>query len=130
MSAKAKKPSIRRVRVVLNSIIIVLITLAGRFFYDQWQNKNTGTEIIYRCELPEVPAALLIANAQLDEPHVYLSVTAHGDDSEVFDEWMAKVDEWRAHQPFSVLNASFRESEKSLRLDFTAELRIAPEENH
>ena len=130
MSAKAKKPSIRRVRLLLNVVIIVLLTLLGCYLYDQWKNRKAGEEIIYRCEFPEIPEQLIVVNAKLDEPHVYLSVIAHDDDSEVFDEWMGEVDKWQQKQPFGVLNASFRESEKSLRLDFTAELRLAPKENH
>lgn len=129
MPAKAKKPSIRRARVVLNVVIIVLLTLAGKYFYDQWRDRKAGEEIIHRCELPEIPEKLAVVNAQLDEPHVYLSVIADVDDSETFDQWMGKVDEWKEKQPFGVLNFSFRESEKSLRVDFTAELRIAPKDN-
>ena len=130
MSAKAKKPSIKRIRLLLNVIVIVLLTLLGRHFYDQWNDRKAGEEIIYRCELPKIPETLVVINAQLDDPHVYLSVTAEAENSEIFDQWMGEVDQWKEKQPFGVLNASFRESEQSLRLDFTAELRVGPKENH
>ncbi|MGC6426857.1 MAG: hypothetical protein ACON5H_07680 [Akkermansiaceae bacterium] len=128
MSAKPKKPSIRRVRLLLNVVVVILLTLVARELLAQWKNRKASEDLVYRCQLPDIPEKLKIVNAQLDEPHVFLSVVAHEDDSEVFDQWMGEVDQWKKKPPFGVLNFSFRESEKSLRVDFTAELRIAPGE--
>lgn len=130
MPAKAKKSSIRRIRVVLNIIIIVLLTLLGRHFYDGWKNQNVGEEVIYLCQLPELPEKLTVVHARAKETQVILSVVAEMEDSKAFDAWMAEVDQWKEKPPFGVLNYSFRESEGSLRVDFNAELRKAMKEGH
>lgn len=125
-----KKPPIRKLRILLNVVIIVLLTLLGRYFYDQWEERRAAEQVVALAQLPELPEELHVLHATEDESGMTLSVLAGGDDSEVFDQWMAKVDEWKKQQPFEVLNFSIRESEKSLRVDFSIELRPSKEAVH
>lgn len=119
----SEKTPIRKLRILLNIVIIVLLTLLGRHFYDQWDERRAADEVLAKAQLPELPEELQVLHATDNESGMTLSVLAVGDDSEVFDQWMAKVDEWKEKQPFEVLNFSVRESEKSLRADFSIELR-------
>ena len=130
MFNKAKKSPLRRIRVLLNAIIIVLLTLLGRYFHDDWKDQKAGQEVIDLCQLPELPEQLTVLHARAKESHVILSVSAEREESEIFDAWMAEVDQWKKKPPFGVLNFSFRESEAILRMDFTAQLRLAPREKY
>ncbi|MDB4508486.1 hypothetical protein N9051_02755 [Akkermansiaceae bacterium] len=125
-----KKPPIRKLRILLNVVIIVLLTLLGRSFYDQWDDRRAAEQVVSLAHLPELPEELEVLHATEDESGMTLSVLAGGDDSEVFDQWMVKVDEWKKKQPLEVLNFSVRESEKSLRVDFSIELRPSTQVGH
>ena len=111
---------LRKVRTGLNLLIVILLTLLGRHFYDGWRSHGLAEEIVSSCGLPELPDGMKVLSASRDGTNVTLSVT--GPDQE-FIEWLEKVDEWKEGRPIEVLNFSIRESEKSPRMDFSAELR-------
>ncbi|MDB4554641.1 hypothetical protein N9Z94_02535 [Akkermansiaceae bacterium] len=111
---------LRKLRTGLNLVIVILLTLLGRHFYEGWRAQGLAEEIVSACGLPVLPPELDVITASRDGNDVALSVT--GPDKE-FDAWLGEVDEWKAGRPTKVLNFSIRESEGSLRMDFTAEIR-------
>lgn len=125
-----KKPPIRKLHILLNVVVIILLTLLMRYFYDQWEGRRAAEQVVAMAQLPELPEELHVLHATEDESGMTLSVLASEDDSEVFDQWMTKVDEWKKQKPFEVLNFSVRESEKSLRADFSIELRPLNKTGH
>ncbi|MEJ6646279.1 MAG: hypothetical protein QNL24_03035 [Akkermansiaceae bacterium] len=110
----------RKLRTGLHLVIVILLTLLGRHFYDGWQKTQVAKEIVTLCELPPIPYELEVLHASIIEKNV--SLTVSGPDK-IFDTWLGEIDKWRDNRPFQVLNFTIRESESTIRMDFSAELR-------
>jgi hypothetical protein len=110
----------RKLRTGLHLVIVILLTLLGCQFYDGWRQDQVAREIVTLCELPPIPIELEVLHASITENDVSLTVT--GPDK-VFDTWLGEIDKWKDNRPFQILNFTIRESESSIRVDFSAELR-------
>lgn len=111
---------LRRLRTGLNLVIVILLAGLGLHFYQGWRAQQLAHEITAACGLPDLPPEIEVIHASRDGNDVTLSITGPAQE---FDNWLTKVDDWKAARPTQVLNFTLRESEATLRADFSAELR-------
>lgn len=125
---------IRQLRTFLNFILVILATLAAKHLYDQWHTQKgsraLANEVIEICALPALPEDIVIRHADImmsdDRELVDTSLTLTGP-TEVVDGWLDQVDSWVKKRPGHILNYQLRESERSSRVDFSAEVFLLPE---
>ncbi|MGJ8697792.1 MAG: hypothetical protein ACSHYF_15855 [Verrucomicrobiaceae bacterium] len=111
---------LRKLRTTLNLIVVVLLTLLANHFHQAWQNDRAAREIISLCQLPPLPDDLKVIYASQTDHSVALAITGP---PKPFDAWLGQIDEWRKKTPPVLINFTIRESEQSIRMDFSAELR-------
>ncbi len=119
-----KTSPIRRLRLMANALVIVILTLLGHSFYLQWQQKKHFREAITLCQLPAPPAEFSLHHAFLEETKsgtVFISFSVSSSMTEM-DAWLEKVDEWKKSNR-SVETYALRESRTESRIDFSAEIR-------
>lgn len=125
--------SLRKLRTLLNYLLVILATLAGKHFFDQWflqkGERAIAEEIIVLCELPPLPEGITVHHAEImpaeNPAYVDTNLTLTGP-TDTLDGWLDKVDDWRKRPPGVIQNHTLRESEWSSRADFTAEVYLKP----
>ncbi|MDA7881309.1 hypothetical protein N9A94_03305 [Akkermansiaceae bacterium] len=111
----------------MSLILLVLGTLAAKHFYDLWQVRTTGKDIITLCQLPPLPEELEILHAENDpsddDKHVDVTLTIVGP-TKALTRWLEEVDAWELDYPVRILRYKIRESEMRSRMDFSAEILL------
>jgi len=122
-----KSSPVRRLRLALNAIAIVLVTLLARNFYDDWKKKEALEKIINACELPSPPEGATLHRALSDESangkYMFFFFSLSGEMKEM-DAWLDQVDRWKESTPSKIKSFRIRESESESRIDFCAECSL------
>ena len=118
---------LRKIRQIMSLILLVLVTLAAKHFYDLWKTQTAGKEIIEICELPPLTEELEILHARndpSDDPrHIDVTLTVIGPVKDL-DQWLDNGHAWELDRPSKILRHTIRESEMTYRVDFSAEVFI------